>query len=123
MLEKFHGWTIPGEDVKDLPLDKDLLLTNVMLYWLYGSHAPTWFYCSILDGSGRRPPRGEKVQVPTGFFLFLKDIALPPPDAWLNRSYGNIDQRHDSLDGGHFAAFEKGEKFVDDVRKCFRKHR
>ena len=123
MLEKFHGWATPGEDVKDLPFDKDLLLTNVMLFWLYGSNAPTWFYCSILDGSGRCPPKGEKVQVPTGFFLFPKDIAMPPPNAWLDRSYGNITQRHDSPDGGHFAAFEKGEAFTHDVREFFRSYR
>ena len=123
ILEKFHGWTVPGENVKDLPFDKDHLLTNVMLYWLNGSNAPTWFYCSILDGSGRRPPNGEKVQVPTGFLLFPKDIATPPPNAWLARSYANIVQRNDSPDGGHFAAFEKGELFANDIREFFRAYR
>jgi pimeloyl-ACP methyl ester carboxylesterase len=123
MLEKFHGWTIPGEDVKDLPLDKDLLLTNVMLYWLLRFPRPNVVLLFYLGWQWAPPSKGRKGSSPNRFFLFPKDIALPPPDAWLNRSYGNIDQRHDSLGGGHFAAFEKGEKFVDDVRKCFRKHR
>ncbi len=123
ILEKFHGWSDHDQDVKDLPFDKDHLLTNVMLYWLNGSNAPTWFYCSLLDGSGRRPPLGEKVQVPVGFLLFPKDIALPPPTSWLERSYANIVQRNDSPDGGHFAAFEKGEFFTNDVRNFFQNYR
>ncbi len=124
ILEKFHGWTTPGENIKELPFDKDHLLSNVMMYWLNGSNAPTWFYCSIiLNATGRQPPEGQRVEIPTGFLLFPKDIAMPPPDAWLQRSYANIVQRHDAPSGGHFAAFENGDLFVKDVQSFFRQYR
>src|SRR6201994_4855179 len=46
ILEKFHGWTVPGRDVPP-PFDRDHLLANVMLYWLSGSEAVGW-RCRIM---------------------------------------------------------------------------
>jgi len=54
--------------------------------------------------------------------LFPDDIAVPPPDRWIRRSY-NLVQRHDAPSGGHFAAFENGPLFVEDVREFFRPFR
>jgi len=121
ILEKFHGWTVPGQDVPP-PFDRDHLLANVMLYWLYGSNAASWLYKSLLDGSGRKLPPGGFVKVPTGMLLFPSDIAVPAPDRWIRRSF-NLIQRHDAPKGGHFAAFENGKLFVDDVRGFFRQFR
>jgi microsomal epoxide hydrolase len=121
ILEKFHGWTVPGQD-RAPPFDQDMLLANVMLYWLYGSNAASWLYCSILDGGGRRLPPGAKVQVPTGMLLFPQDIAVPAPNKWIERSY-NLVRRTDAPAGGHFGAFEKGDLFVEDVRSFFRPFR
>jgi microsomal epoxide hydrolase len=119
ILEKFHGWTVPGQDVKALPFDIDHLLANVMLYWLQGSNAASWMYCSIFEGTARTLPAGQRVEVPTAMLLFPKDIALPPPDRHINRAY-NLVRRTDAPSGGHFAAFENGKLYVDDVRDFFR---
>jgi microsomal epoxide hydrolase len=54
--------------------------------------------------------------------LFPSDIALPAPDRWIRRSY-NLVRRRDAPSGGHFAAFENGPLFVDDVRDFFRRFR
>ena len=48
ILEKFHGWTVPGSS-EPPPFDLDHLLTNVMLHWLGGANAPTWTYTFALD--------------------------------------------------------------------------
>jgi microsomal epoxide hydrolase len=121
ILEKFHGWSVPGQDVP-LPFLMDRLLANVMLYWLYGSNAASWLYESLLDGSGRKLPQGAFVDVPTAMLLFPSDIAMPAPNRWIRRSY-NLIQRHDAPSGGHFAAFENGKLFVEDVREFFRQYR
>jgi pimeloyl-ACP methyl ester carboxylesterase len=121
ILEKFHGWTVPGQDIAP-PFDRDHLLANVMLYWLNGSNAASWFYKSLLDGSGRKLPQGRFVDIPTAMLLFPSDIAVPAPNRWIERSY-NLIQRHDAPRGGHFGAFEEGPLFVEDVREFFRAYR
>ncbi len=118
ILEKFHGWTVPGED-REPPFDRDHLLANVMLYWLNGSNAASWLYESLLDGSGRLLPQGAFVNIPTAMLLFPRDIALPAPDRWIRRSY-NLVRRRDAPSGGHFAAFENGPLFIEDLRTFFR---
>jgi hypothetical protein len=47
---------------------------------------------------------------------------VPAPNRWIERSY-NLIQRHDAPSGGHFAAFENGRLFADDVRTFFRAYR
>jgi pimeloyl-ACP methyl ester carboxylesterase len=121
ILEKFHGWSGKGQGGWP-PFDRDHLLANVMIYWLTGSNAAAWLYKSLLDGSGRRLPEGAFVDIPTAMLLFPEDIAVPAPNRWIERSY-NLVQRHDAPSGGHFAAFENGPLFVEDVRNFFRAFR
>ncbi len=121
ILEKFHGWTIPGEDAPP-PFDRDHLLTNVMLYWLAGPNAASWLYCSRFDPTVRQVPPATRVEVPVGVLLMPNDLAVPPPTRWLERSY-NIVHRRDGESGGHFPAFEKPELVVEEVRGFFRRFR
>ncbi len=121
ILEKFHGWTIPGQDAPP-PFDRDHLLANVMLYWLAGPNAASWLYCSRFDPSVRHPPPSRRVDVPTGLMLMPQDLAVPPPTRYLERSY-NVVHRRDPPKGGHFPAFEQPELFVDEVRSFFRRFR
>ena len=121
ILEKFHGWTVPGQG-RPPPFPIDHLLTNVMLYWLAGINASTWLYVSLLDGSGIHLKPGEKVEVPTGLLLFPNDLLALPPDAWTKRSY-NVVHRREAPMGGHFAALENGPLLMEDMRSFFRKYR
>ena len=121
ILEKFHGWTIPGQE-RNPPFDLDHLLTNVMIYWLNGINASTWLYVSIVEGTGFFLKPGERVEVPTGLCLFPNDLLPSPPDAWTRRVY-NVRHRSDAPDGGHFAAMEKGKILVEDMRAFFRGYR
>lgn len=121
ILEKFHGWTIPGEDAAP-PFDLDQLLTNIMLYWIGGINATNWIYVSIVEGTSGALRPGEFVQVPTGVLLFPNDLFPPAPESWTKRSY-NLVRRNVSARGGHFPAMENGEMLVDDMRTFFRDYR
>ncbi len=121
ILEKFHGWTIPGKPATP-PFDLDHLLTNIMLYWLSGPNAPSWLYVSLIDGSAFQLDRGERVEVPTGLFLFPSDLLAQPPASYTSRAY-NVTHRRDAASGGHFAALENGALLVEDMRAFFRGYR
>jgi pimeloyl-ACP methyl ester carboxylesterase len=121
ILEKFHGWTVPGSS-EPPPFDLDHLLTNVMLHWLNGANAPTWTYPFAIDPSTRKLPGGSRIEVPTGVLLFPQDLSVPPPDRWIRRVF-NLVHRRDAPSGGHFAAFENGPLFTEDVRTFFRRFR
>jgi microsomal epoxide hydrolase len=122
MIEKFHGWTVPGE-TRDPPFGMDELLANVMLYWIAGPNAASWFYISFIeDQNSRRLPEGQSVKVPTGVLICPCDTNLPPPDSIIQRNY-NMVRRIDAARGGHFVALEQPALFVDDVRTFFRAYR
>ena len=37
IIDKFHAWTYPADALPDAVIDRDRLLTNVMIYWLTGT--------------------------------------------------------------------------------------
>jgi microsomal epoxide hydrolase len=121
ILEKFHGWTVPGSS-NPPPFDLDRLITNVMLYWLAGFNASAWLYVALIGGDAFFLGAGQSVKVPTGLFLFPNDLLPPPPDSWARRVY-NVARRRDGTTGGHFAVFENGLLLVDDMREFFRSYR
>ena len=88
---------------------------------LHGSGDPATLKLLICLEELGLPPGGF-VDIPTAMLLFPDDIAVPAPDRWIRRSY-NLVQRHDAPSGGHFAAFENGPLFVEDVREFFRPFR
>ncbi len=101
----------------------DDLATFVMIYALTDTIATSiWWYQGIFSENGGifHPTPGKKVEVPTGFAIFPKDVmnALPPR-SWVEDQY-NIVHWTDMARGGHFAAVEAPELFVADVRAFFR---
>ena len=121
ILEKFHGWTVPGQDMPP-PFDLGHLVTNIMIYWLSGINAANWMYRSTVQGTSSALKAGERVGVPTGVMLFPDDLAVPPPDRWIQRAY-NLVHRTDAATGGHFAAMQCGAALVADIRSFFRPYR
>ncbi|MDB5445953.1 MAG: epoxide hydrolase [Phenylobacterium sp.] len=119
ILEKFHDWTIKGQE-RDPPFDLDHLISNIMFYWLGDSHAASWMYRYLVDRSGFILPPGERCALPTGFCLFPEDIAVPPPDALLRRAYDMIHITRASA-GGHFPGMEHPEVLANDIRTFRRK--
>ncbi|HME17227.1 MAG TPA: epoxide hydrolase [Mycobacterium sp.] len=113
IVEKFWAWT-DCDGHPENAVSRDELLDNVMLYWITGSGASSarlyWesFNSFITDG---------RVELPTGVAAFPKEI-LRTPRRWCEAAY-NITHWTTMPRGGHFAAFEQPELFVDDVRAFF----
>jgi microsomal epoxide hydrolase len=121
ITEKFHGWTNP--DDPDLEaIDLDALLANICAYWFAGPRPMHWLYQTLRDGSGYRLPGGRRVETPTGFCLFPLDIAVPPPRAWLERSF-NVTHLHYAAQGGHFPGLENPALLTADIQRFFRSFR
>ena len=113
IVEKFWAWT-DCDGHPENAVSRDELLDNVMLYWITGSGASSarlyWesFNSFITDG---------RVELPTGVAAFPKEI-LRTPRRWCEAVY-NITHWTTMPRGGHFAAFEQPDLFVDDVRAFF----
>jgi pimeloyl-ACP methyl ester carboxylesterase len=113
IVEKFWSWT-DCDGHPENALTRDEMLDSVMLYWLTGSGASSArLYWESFGGFGK----GERVEVPTGVAAFPKEI-LKAPREWCESGY-NITHWTTMPRGGHFAAFEQPELFVDDVRAFF----
>ncbi|MFD6877829.1 MULTISPECIES: epoxide hydrolase family protein [unclassified Streptomyces] len=111
--EKFAEWSDPR-----CPVDRDRMLTNVMLYWLTGtagSAARIYYERAHADYFGQPP---EVSTTPTALADFPRDNFVP-----LRHVAARTDSvvRWTSYDrGGHFPAMEVPELLVGDVRGFFR---
>jgi epoxide hydrolase len=116
IVEKFKEWTHAAELPEDA-VDRDRILTNVMLYWLTGTAGSSarLYYENMRAGSWGQQPTTS----PTGVAVFAEDIAI--------RRYGergNTIVHWSEFDrGGHFAALEAPDLLVGDVRAFFRRFR
>ncbi len=115
IVEKFHEWTDNDGNPEDA-VDRDHLLDNVMLYWLPNTGASS----ARLYWESFRSPVLEVPQVPVGCSIFPHEI-FRPSRRWAEAHFGDRLVRWNELDrGGHFAAFEVPDVFVDEVRATFR---
>ncbi|WP_102143025.1 epoxide hydrolase family protein [Mycobacterium hubeiense] len=113
IVEKFWSWMDCNGNPENV-LSRDELLDNVMMYWIPGAGASSarlyWESFHVWGST-------ERVELPTGVAAFPKEIARSPR-SWCETTY-NITHWTDMPRGGHFAAFEQPELFVDDVRAFF----
>jgi pimeloyl-ACP methyl ester carboxylesterase len=116
IVEKFKEWT----DSSELPeeaVDRDRILTDVMLYWLTataGSSARLYYETFHSGGAGITEPSA----VPTGVAAFPREIIRPIRR--LAERTNNIVRWSELERGGHFAAMEEPDLFLADVREFFR---
>jgi pimeloyl-ACP methyl ester carboxylesterase len=113
IAEKCIEWTDP-----DSVVEVDDLLTDVMLYWLTGtagSSARIYYESAALRGKPTGCP------VPVGVAVFPHELA-PAVRAVAEQQY-QITHWTEFDRGGHFAALEVPDLFVQDVRDFFRNHR
>jgi epoxide hydrolase len=118
IAEKFKDWTDSTSSPDDA-VDRDQLLTNVMLYWLTGtagSSARLYYESRHGGGFGTEP-----TDVPIGVANFAKEI-MRPVRQFAERS-NNIVQWSEFDRGGHFAAMEEPDLLIGDVREFFRRFR
>lgn len=117
IIEKFYQWMDCDGHPENI-VSRDELLDNVMMYWLPGAGASSariyW------ESFGSSSLGAEPISLPVGCSIFPKEI-FKTSERWARKRFTNL-VHFDVLDkGGHFAAFEQPETFVEQLRTCFRK--
>ena len=95
-----------------------------MLYWLPGTGASSarlyWQSTrqvnQLISGTVRDE---DKVTVPAGCSVFPKELQRPSR-RWAEKRFTDIRYWNEPARGGHFAAFEQPDLFVEEVRSFFR---
>jgi pimeloyl-ACP methyl ester carboxylesterase len=115
IIEKFQEWSDPAAELPEDAVDRDLLLTNVSLYWFTataGSSANLYWEAAHDPAAWAPKPRSE---VPLGVALGTTDITI--------RRYAERDApvtHWTEVDrGGNFLPAEQPRLFADDVRAFF----
>ena len=114
IIEKFWSW-MDCDGHPENVLTRDELLDNVMMYWLTSTAASS---ARLYWESFKTPPIAE-VSVPVSCSIFPKEI-FRTSKRWAEKRYENLVYFNTLEKGGHFAAFEQPEVFIDEIRKGFR---
>ena len=119
IIEKFWAWTDCDGHPENV-LTRDELLDNVMMYWLPAAGASSariyWESFSLIL---QEPPQ---IHLPTGISIFPKEL-FRASRRWAEERFTQLVHFNELEKGGHFAAFEQPESFVDELRTCFRQMR
>jgi pimeloyl-ACP methyl ester carboxylesterase len=117
IVEKFGAWSDRGPSPQEC-FTRDQLLTNVTVYWVTATAtSSTRLYYEMRQAGRGALPQGY-VGVPTGVAHFPGEVTRTPR-AWAEHRY-NIVHWTEHERGGHFAAMQVPDLFVDDVRAFFR---
>jgi pimeloyl-ACP methyl ester carboxylesterase len=117
IAEKLVAWAGEGTVLR-----RDQILDDVMLYWLPGTGASSarlyWESIRLVSGwfTGATT---DTIEVPTGCSIYPAEVPRPSR-RWAARRFRDIRHWHELDRGGHFAALEVPELFVDELRTFFR---
>ncbi|KAI1102972.1 alpha/beta-hydrolase [Jackrogersella minutella] len=122
IYEKLHDWT------DSYPWMDDEVCTWVSIYWFStaGPAASVRIYYEMIHNvDGRKDKIDQKKMrawtpgVKLGFSHFPFDLQVRP-STWV-RTLGNVVFEKEHNSGGHFAAWERPDDIVNDVREMFGK--
>jgi pimeloyl-ACP methyl ester carboxylesterase len=114
IVEKFKEWT-DSVSVPEDAVDRDRMLTNVMLYWLTGTAGSS---ARLYRESMASFADQTYLSVPTAMAVFPRDLFMPVR-RFAERTH-NIERWTEFDRGGHFAALEQPALLVGDIRSFFR---
>ncbi len=118
VVEKFYNWTDCEKDGVKHPenvLTKDELLDNVMFYWLNNAGASSGrLYWESFTRANLDP-----VSMPTAVSIFPREI-IRASRRWAEKRFSNLIYWNELDRGGHFAAMEQPELFIEEVRAGLR---
>jgi len=120
IYEKYREWSDCGDDPTSA-FSLDEMLDNIMLYWLPNAAASSArLYWESFASFGSFA--SGAIQTPTGVSLFHKEI-YRPTRRWAERALPNLVYWNELDRGGHFAAFETPDLFVEEMRRFFARFR
>ena len=116
IAEKFKEWTDPATELIDTGEGRDLLLTNISIYWFAGTgaYAANFLYEAMHARDWTAPS-----STPQGWAVFGKENIvrhLLDPEHKIQH-WSEFDR------GGHFPALEVPDLLVSDVRAFFHRLR
>lgn len=115
IYEKYDEWTDHDGNPTSL-LGLDAMLDNIMFYWLPAASASSArLYWEVVHSK----PELELTDLPVAFSQSPRDIG-GPSRRWAEQRFRNTVYWNLVARGGHFAAFEQPEIFIEDVRAGFR---
>ncbi len=101
-------------------LTRDDVLDNVTLYWLTNtaiSSARLYWDTTQVSSAGFFDARGVKIPVAVSVF---PDEIYAAPRSWAERAYPKLIHYNKLDKGGHFAAWEQPQLFVEEMRASFK---
>jgi epoxide hydrolase len=118
VVEKFWAWT-DCDGHPEGALTRQQMLDDVSTYWFTATAASSarlyWESFGRLQGGGA-------VDLPTGVTVFPREI-VRASRRWAEKTYSDLRWFEEVDRGGHFAALEQPDLFVDQLRRCFRQFR
>ncbi len=113
IYEKLAEWCDNGDDPGSV-LSPDDMLDNIMLYWLPANAAAS----ARLYWESYHSFAADPIDLPVACSIFPGEL-LRPSRRWAARKYPNLIYWGEPAKGGHFAAFEQPELFVNELRQAF----
>jgi hypothetical protein len=116
IVDLFKKLTHPSSALPEESVDRNRMLTNVMLYWLTGTGASSaHLYFESMHSTHRPTPS----TVPTRVAAFAEDLSI--------RRFAELGNTivhwSDFHEGGHVAAMERPDLLIGDIRTFTRKVR
>jgi pimeloyl-ACP methyl ester carboxylesterase len=117
LIQRLYQWSDRRTRSFDQVFSMDQLLINIMIYVMNDAfQTSTWFYTGSQEERVKQMPKGMRVSVPTGFASYSGDARSPtPPRSIVEKGY-DLQYWADVPHGGHFAAMEAPELYVQDMR-------
>jgi pimeloyl-ACP methyl ester carboxylesterase len=120
IVEKYREWSDCGGDVESV-FPRDVLLSSITAYWATGTiTSSVRLYFESMRAGLFGPPTAF-VETPVAAAVFPREI-FTPPRSWAEQHY-HIVRWTEFPSGGHFAALERPEELVADIRAFFRELR
>jgi pimeloyl-ACP methyl ester carboxylesterase len=105
-------------------LSKDDILDDITLYWLTNTAISSarlyWETVQNSKGGGFFDPRN--LTIPVAVSVFPDEIYAAPQN-WTEKAYPKLIHFNKLSSGGHFAAWEEPETFVQEMRASFKSFR
>jgi pimeloyl-ACP methyl ester carboxylesterase len=117
IIDKFDRWTDNDGDL-ERAIARDRLLDNLTVYWVTNTINSSMRLYAEAQQSNDFGALRARVEVPTALAVFPKEM-FRYPRSWLDGAF-NLVRYTRMPRGGHFAAMEEPDLFVEDVRAFFR---
>jgi len=123
IAEKIWLWSDNDGELEKI-ISKDDIITDIMIYLVGegGLSGSFWFYRGLASELGGKFHPGY-IQVPTALAQFPKEFVIARPPLETAKRVYNVYRLTKFEKGGHFAAWEQPQLFVEDVRASFHEFR